>query len=341
MKHQDLLQEIERGEVRPLYYLFGDEPYLMEKCVRRLLERLVTPDLRDFNLTVFYGAENRGEEIAEAAATLPMFASWRVVLVKKADALSAPSLETLSEYIQNPSPSTCLIFQGDKIDQRKKFFLEMKKRGALVEFKRLYDNQLAGFIRSEASALGKKMEGAAAEMLAYLVGNNLQEMVSELEKAVLYAGKREVITVDDIRSIVSDTRVNTVFELTDALGEKKLYRAMRSLDTLLRGGEAPLLVLAMITRHYRQLWKVRELREKKMSAQEIGKAAGINPYFLQGIIRQSGNYTVPELRGVFGKIREVDTTLKTGRGKPGVYLENLLFELCGGEISESGRRSSQ
>jgi DNA polymerase-3 subunit delta len=329
MKHQDFLQAIERGDIRPLYYLFGDEPYLMEKCVRRMLERLVTPDLRDFNLTVFYGTENKGEEIAETAATLPMFASWRVVLVKKAEALSASSLEALSSYIQSPSPSTCLIFQGDKIDQRKKFFLEMKKRGGLVEFKRLYENQLAGFIRSEASSRGKKMEGSAAEMLAYLVGNNLQEMVSELEKAVLYVGKREVITVADIRSIVSDTRVNTVFELTDALGEKKIDRAMRSLDTLLRAGEAPLLVLAMITRHYRQLWKVRELREKKMSTHEIGKAAGINPYFLQGILRQSGNYTVPELRGVFRKICEIDTTLKTGRGKPSVQLESLLLDLCG------------
>jgi DNA polymerase-3 subunit delta len=329
MKPQDFLQAIERGEIRPLYYLFGDEPYLMEKCVRRLLERLVSPDLRDFNLNVFYGTESRGEDIAEASATLPMFASWRVVLVKKADALSAASLEILFSCIQNPSPSTCLVFLGEKIDQRKKFFIEMKKRGELVEFKRMYENQLPAFIRTEASSRGKKLESAAAEMLAYLVGNNLQEMVSELEKAVLYVGKREVITVADIRSIVSDTRINSVFELADALGEKKLDRALRSLDTLLRGGEAPLLVLAMITRHYRQLWKVRELRERKMPTQEIGKAAGINPYFLQGIFRQSGNYTVPELRDVFRKICDVDTALKSGRGKPNIQLENLLFDLCG------------
>ncbi|NMC72781.1 MAG: DNA polymerase III subunit delta [Geobacteraceae bacterium] len=341
MKNQDMLDEIERGAVRPIYYLFGDEPYLMEKCVRRLQERLLTPDLRDFNLTIFYGSESRGEEIAEAAATLPMFASWRVVLVKNADALSASSLETLTGYLRNPSPSTCLVFQGSTIDQRKKFFIEMKKRGGLVEFKRLYDNQLPAFIRGEASALGKKVEGAAAEMLAYLVGNNLQELVSELEKGVLYAGNRDVITVDDIRAVVSHTRVNTVFELTDALGEKKLDRALRNLDTLLRGGEAPLLVLAMMARHYRQVWKVRELREKKMPAQEIGKAAGIPPYFLQGIIRQSDNYSVPELRRVFRKMSDADTILKTGRGKPGVYLESLVLDICVGTDSKPGLRAGQ
>lgn len=331
MKPQDFMHAIERGEIRPLYYLFGDEPYLMEKCVRQLLDRLVSPDLRDFNLTVFYGTEGKGDDIAEAAATLPMFSEWRVVLVKKAEALSAASLDTLSAFIRDPSPSTCLVFMGEKIDQRKKFFIEMKKRGELIEFKRLYENQLPAFIRNEAALRGKKLEEAAAEMLAYLVGNSLQEMVSELEKAALYVGEQSAITVADIRAIVSDTRINSVFELADALGEKKLDSALRSLDTLLRGGEAPLLVLAMITRHYRQLWKVRELRDRKMPSQEIARHAGINPYFLQGIFRQTGKYTVSELGVVFRKMCEVDMALKTGRCKPDILLENLLMDLCRSE----------
>jgi len=328
MKYQEFVQAIDKGKVTPLYYLYGDEPYLMEKCVRKLLEQLVSPDLRDFNLNVYYGTETKGEEIAEAAATLPMFASWRVVLVKKADALSASSLEVLSSYIRHPSPSTCLVLQGEKIDQRKKFFSELKKTGELVEFKRLYENQLPAFIRNEASLRGKKIEPAAADMLVYLAGNNLQELVSELEKAILYVGEGGEIQVSHIRAIVSDTRVNSVFELTDSLGEKNLERALRSLDTLLNDGEAPLLVLAMITRHYRQIWKVRELLDKRTPTQDIGKIAGINPYFLQVILRQARNYSVVELRWIFERIFEIDGALKTGGGKPRILLESLLMDVC-------------
>lgn len=314
--------------MRPLYYLYGDEPYLMDKCIQQLLERLVSADLRDFNLNVYYGTECKGDEIAETAATLPMFASWRVVVVKKADALSAVSLEVLSAYVKNPSPSTCLLLQGEKIDQRKKFFSELKKNGELVEFKRLYENQLPTFIRNEASLRGRKIEPAAAEMLVYLVGNNLQELISELEKAILYVGESREILVSHIRAIVSDTRVNSVFELTDALGGKKLDKALRSLDSLLGDGEAPLLVLAMVTRHFRQLWKIRELLEKKTPLQEIGKIAGINPYFLQGIIAQARNYSLEELRRVFEKLFQIDGALKTGGGKPSVLLEKLLMDVC-------------
>ena len=329
MKYQELMHALDRGEVRPLLYLHGDEPYLMDKLVRRLLDLLVPRDMRDFNMEVFYGNENSGAEIVEAAATLPMFADWRVVLVKKADALPAVSLEAIAGYLDNPSPVTCLVFLGEKIDQRKKFFAEFKKKGELVECRRLYENQLGSFITAEAAARGKKIEGAAAEMLVYLVGNNLRELVSEVEKASLYAGDRNTVTVQDIREVASDTRVNSVFELADALGEKKIDRALRSLDTLLEGGEAPLLVLAMITRHFRQLWKVRELLDRKAPARDIGKAAGINPYFLQGIIPQARNYQPVELRRLFEKIFQTDLALKTGRIKPRVVLERLLLDACG------------
>jgi len=328
MKYQDLQNTIERGDIGPLYYMYGDEPYLMERLVRRIVERLVPPDMRDFNLNVFYGAENKGEDIAEAAATMPMFSSRRVVLVRKADELSAASQEILLSCVRNPSPSTCLLFVGEKIDQRKKFFAEIKKGGVLVEFKRLYENQLPVFIREEASLFGKRLETAAGEMLVHLVGNNLRELVSELEKASLFVGQRELITADDIRSVVSDTKVNSVFDLTDSLGGRKPDKALRSLDTLLRGGEAPLVILAMISRHFRQLWKVRELLDRGTPARDVGNKAGLNPYFLQGIIRQAGNFTVAELGSVFRKIHELDGALKSTRLKPEIHLQDFIFEIC-------------
>jgi DNA polymerase-3 subunit delta len=329
MKVEEFLKAIDRGDIRPLYYLYGDETYLAERAAKRLLARLVPEDMRDFNLNVYYGNESACEEIAASAQTLPMFAEWRVVLVKNADKLSAASLEALTPYAQDPSPSTCLIFQGEKIDQRKKFFSEFKKKGELVEFRRLYENQLIPFLRGEAENLGKKLQPATAEMLLYLSGNNLQELVSQIEKTALYVGKRDTIEVADVKTVVSDTRVDSVFELANSLGEKNLGKALRNLHTLLSDGEAPLLILAVLSRHFRQIWKVRELLEKKTQPQEIGKMAGINPYFLQGIIRQAKNYAVPQLKAIFGKFFELDLALKSGGGKPALLMERFVMEVCG------------
>jgi DNA polymerase-3 subunit delta len=329
MKPDEFAKSLQKGDIAPLYYFHGDEPYLIERAVKRLMGLTVPTDSRDFNLDIFYGKECKGAEIAAASQTLPMFADRRVVLVKRSGELSPAALEILTECIADPSPSTCLIFEGDKIDQRKRFFVEMKKLGNLVEFKRLYENQLGPFIREEAAGFGKKMEAAAAEMLVYLAGNNLQEIAAEVEKVAIFVGSRDSITVADIREIVSDTKVDSIFELTDSIGRRDLGKALRNLNTILRDGEAPLMVMAMLTRHFRQLWRVKELCDKRLPLNEIGKSAGINPYFIKGIVEQARDYRISEFRGIFERLFATDLALKTSGGKPVSLLECLLMDICG------------
>lgn len=329
MKPDEFAKSVLKGEIAPLYYFHGDEPYLIERAVRRLLDLTVSPDSRDFNLDVFYGKECKGEEIATAGQTLPMFAERRIVLVKRSGELPAAALEILTEYVSDPSPSTCMIFEGDKIDQRKRFFIELKTRGNMVEFKRLYENQLGPFIREEAAAFKKKIEPAALEMLVYLVGNNLQEVAAEVEKVATFVGARDTITVVDIREVVSDTKVDSIFELTDSIGRRDLGKALRNLNTILRDGEAPLMVLAMLTRHFRQLWRVKELSAKRLPPREIGKTAGINPYFINGIVEQARNYRIPEFKEIFERLFATDLALKTSGGKPVSLMVCLLMDICG------------
>jgi DNA polymerase III subunit delta len=328
MKTEEFEHDVRTGVLGPLYYIYGDEPYLVERGVRLLMSRGVDEDFREFNLTVFYGNESKGDEIVAAAQTLPMFAERRVVVVRKSSALSAAALEVLSGYVQDPAPSTCLVFQGEKIDQRKKFFLDLKKRGCLVEYRRLYENQLGVFIRNEAASYGKRLEPAAQEMLGHLVGNNLQELATQIEKVATYVGEREVIKVDDVRQIASDTKVDSVFDLANALGEKNLGKSLRTLHTILRDGEAPLMLLAMLTRHYRQLRLVKELLDKRLSSAEIGKAAGINPYFVKGVIDQAKHYRLAEFVKVFETIYATDLALKTSGGRPNDLMERLVMRIC-------------
>ena len=327
MKPEDFNRNVEDGKFSPLYLLCGDEPYLVERAVKKLLDRTVDPGFRDFNLNVFYGNECKGDEVFSAAQTLPMFAEMRVVLLKKGGDLSAGAMELLLPYLQDPCPSTCLILQAEKVDGRKKFFAEFKKRGEVVEFKRPYENQLGPYVRDEVRAAGKKIDGAAAELLAYLVGNNLQELVSQIEKLCIYCGKKEVIGVAEVKAIVSDTKVESVFEFTDALGSKDAGRALRMLTTLLGDGEAPLRILGGVARHYRQLWQVRELVDRKTPSADMAKAAGINPYFLKKVMDQARNYKVSELQAVFERMLELDLAFKSG-GRADALFERFVMESC-------------
>lgn len=329
MTAQELETAIQKGNIPVVCYLFGDESFLIERVARLLVERAIDPSLKDFNLNMFYGTESKGVDIADAAQTLPMFAERRVVMVKRAEALKAEALEVLLPYIRKPSISTCLIFVGAKIDQRKKFFQELKKQGALVEFKRLYDNKVNGFIQGEAMVHGKPIDPAAAELLSFLIGNNLQELCSQIEKLVVFSGSRPKITLDDVRTIASSSKAFTVFELARFLGARDLQNALKSLDTLFRNGEELPMMIGALTRHFRQLWRVRELLDRKVPQAEISREAGINAYFLGEIVQQAKNFGISELGKVFDALYHCDVSSKTG-GNSYTLIHSLVVGICGG-----------
>lgn len=327
MKPEDLERSVTKGEFAPLYFIYGEEEFLAGRAVSRLVEKLVAPDFRDFNFTTLYAKECKAEQIIDTAMTLPMFAERRVILVKRAEELKAEELEQLMPYVNSPSPQTCLIFLASKIDQRRKFFLELKKSDLLVEFKKMKDDQLPGFVRREAETHGKRVDPAAADLLVYCCGNSLREIVSQVEKLSTYVGTRGLIAVDDVKAIVSDTKTDTVFELANALGSRNLEKSARQLQMLLRDADAPYMLVGALARHFRQLCMIRELLDKRVPHDEISRIVKVNPYFLKGMIVQAEKFLMDEYRKIFTLLHEADMGLKSG-GRPATLFEMMLFRIC-------------
>lgn len=329
MTPQEFEISLKKGTVPAVCFLYGEEQFLVERAVQKLLELAIDPSLKDFNFNLYFGNESKGIDIVDTAQTLPMFSERRAVLVKRAEQLKADALEAMLPYIQNPAPGTCLLMTGVKIDQRKKFFLELKKHGVLVEYKRIYDNKLAGFIQTEAVAQGKPIETAAAELLAALTGNNLQELSSQIEKLAVYAGTKQRITVDDVKTMASSSKAFTAFELAKFLGLRDLPNSIRSLDALFLNGEDAPMMIGALTRHFRQLWRVRELLDKKMSSSDIGRELAINAFFLGDIVAQARNFPRRELKRIFEEFYRCDVASKTG-GQPFTLLHGLVMGICTG-----------
>ena len=328
MTSQEFETALKKGIIPIVCFLYGEESFLVDRAVRLLLDRAIDPSLKDFNYNVFYGNESKGIDIADAAQTLPMFAERRAVLVKRAESLSAAAGEVLLPYIQNPCASTCLIFTGTKVDQRKKFFTELKKHGSLVEFKRVYDNKLPAFIQSESTVHGKPIDSPAADLLAFLIGNNLQELSSQIEKLVVFAGSRPRISLEDVRTVASSSKAFTVFELARYLCVRDLPNALKSLDTLFRNGEETPMMIGALSRHFRQLWRVREMLDLKAAKPDIAREAGINPYFLDDMITQARNFARKDLRNIFNELYRCDLASKTGGGQPYTLMHGLVTGIC-------------
>ncbi len=328
MSLNQLRNIIQAGSLPCLILLYGQESYFVEEGLQAIRDAVVLPENRDFNLTQFYGRDFKAIDIIEQARTFPVFSDRRLVIIKNLHEASADQLDGLLSYIEDPVPETVLLLTAEKIDARRKIYQVLKKTGTTIEFKKIYENQLPSFVRDLAKSLNVTLTGGALKLFCKRVGTNLVEVQGELEKLVGYLGERDLADENDVAAIVSDTRIESVFDLTDALGQGDSSTALQLLDRLLAEGQAPLMVLAMMTRHFRQMWKIRELTEQRVPQSEFPKRVGISPYFLKGLLQQAGRFDNQHYRQVFNLFLATDLALKSSGGDPKMCMEKLVLEVA-------------
>lgn len=329
MKPVELRQLVERGDCPSLVCLYGEETFFRDQALKLILDKTLPEDARDFNFTSFQGKEVRGQQLLEQLLTLPVFSPRRLVVVKDFHAVSAGESDQLLDYLSDPVPETTLVLVADKIDKRRKFYQTFAKKGALVEFKPLYDNQVPAFVKEQVRISGRRLTEDAMALFCRRVGTNLQEIQGELSKLFAYLGERNLADVDDIKAIVSDVRADSVFDLTNALGSKKTAEALRLLGRLIEDGIAPLVVLNMMVRHFRQLWKTRLFLEAGTGKRELAGKIGINPYFVDGLVSQSRQFRLDQFEPIFELFLDADLKLKSSGGDPRSILEGLIMVLAG------------
>lgn len=224
--YEEIVRRVRAKEYSPVYYLMGEESYYIDKISDYIVDSVLAPEERDFNLTILYGSNISMAAVVDAARRFPVMANHQVVLVKEAQQID--DKEKLIEYIQKPQSSTVLIFchKNGVLDRRKKMAEEIKKKGVLFESKRLYESQLPIFINSYLKRKGFQIDPQAALILSNYVGSDLCRLSGELDKlTVAVSNPRNLITSEDVESRVGISKEFNNFELLNALVEKDIYKA--------------------------------------------------------------------------------------------------------------------
>ena len=328
MNYSELIKNIEKGWLNPLYLLYGDEGFLIDEAVKKIVSIIVEPSNRDFNLEVLRGGETSGEETVSKALTLPFMGERRVVIVKGVDDLKVSGAERLIEYCSNPSPATTLILTGHKIDGRGKLYATISENGVVVQFKSLYEKDTTGWVMKIVKDAGYVIDNYARDYLISIVGNNLQRLKNELEKVFTYKGNDKDIKIDDIKLLVEDTKIESIFTFTDSIGSKNVNKALKFLDKMFSQGEMPEKIIGMITRQFRLILLTKVYQERGASPSEIPAKAGFSPFLLDGYLKQTSKYTLMELKDSFYKVQKADIQIKSSDIYKKIIIEKLIFDLC-------------
>ncbi len=343
MNPGELRKSIQGGQVQPVYLLHGDDARSIDLALKALEEAVLGQDSSpEFNADYFHGKESEPVEVISAAQTLPMMSERRLVVVRHVDEWKGAEREKLNQYMASPNPSTVLVMISTDLALRgsgaKKedhaLVSSADKAGAAVNFQRPRPKNLAELLKQMARERGKSLTDDAARLMIELAGTDTLGLEHELEKAYLFVGDEQRITREDVLEASADIKEANVFEFTDAMGSRDAETAMRALRRMREQGQEPLMIMGMLLRHFRLLWKIQEHAEEGHTPGKIAGMVGLNEWVIKkSYMPQLNKFSRADTGKITRMLADLDKKIKSTGADQDVLFEKALIKMCLGRLS--------
>ena len=229
---------------------------------------------------------------------------------------NADEWETPPRLRRAPNPSTCLVLVVASVDKRRNWWKALQKTARVVECPHPSDAKLPEWIKQLAGEAALKLDPGVVQSLILRVGPDLQLLWREILKLQAYAGEDGRVAVDDVETLVGRAGAPRFSSSATRWASASSASRYRALKRLLQLGEPPVLLLYMIVRHFRILWKAREVRDAGVRASgEAAAKIGVPPFVAKKALDQAARWSREEFERVFMRLALADLSLKSGGGR--------------------------
>ena len=322
-----IVNDIKAGNIKPIYFLMGDEPYYIDKLSDYIEQNILSEEEKGFNQTVLYGRDVTIEDIIGTAKRYPMMAERQVVIIKEAQDL-IKTIDKLENYAEKPMLSTVLVicYKYKVLDKRKKLVKLLAKNGLVYESKKLYENQVGLWITRVLQGKGYTIEPKANAMLVEFLGNDLSKINNELEKLQIILPKGTIISAKHIEENIGFSKDFNVFELQNALGSKNQLKAYQIAQYFADNPkDNPMVVTtSLVFSFFIKLLKYHGLKDK--NPRNVAAVLGVSPFFLKDYDLALRQYPMKKVSQIVGVLRDIDVKSK-GVGANGLPNHDLLKEM--------------
>ena len=300
---KSVVEDIKKGSFKPVYLFYGEEAYLKQQYKNRLKDA-VLPEGDTINLSIYSGKGIDVEEMIAQADTMPFFAEHRLLLIEDSGFFKNAN-QQLADYIPSIPEGTIMLFVESEVDKRGKLYKAVNKKGSVVEFTAQNEQTLTrwilGILKSE-----KKMITSGAMKL--------------------FLEKTGTITEEDVAVICSEQTENKIFDMINAMAEKKQKKAMELYYDLLALKEPPMRILYLITRQFNLLMQVKELSEEGYSAKTISERLKMAGFIVRNCLRQAEYFSLKTLKEALQDCVRMEEAVKTGRMNDVICVDLLLVK---------------
>ena len=340
MKYEEVMIGLKQGKYASAYLLCGKEPYYIDKVADYIEQNVLDEMAREFDQTIIYGKDLSSGDVSPvigAARGFAMMGGYKVIIVKEAQNIK--KWEALAMYMDNPQPSTILVFcyKYGSPDKRLNLFKNWEKKGGvLMESEQLRDYQVEKWIRDYVADWNKsngqegdnavKIDEKVAKILADSIGADLTQIVGSLQK--LIDGRPEGVKVIDAALVERNIGISkdfNVFELQSALIDGDVVKANRITQYFASSKDHPMVKeLGVLYVFFANLMIYHYLPDK--SDRVVAPRLGISPYFVKDYAAAAKRFSAGKTFAIIGYFRETDARLK-GINNPSAKDADLWKEL--------------
>ncbi len=338
-----LSKSIDSRRFAPVYLLMGDEPYFIDQISGKLAQNILSEEEKAFGQIVLYGKDSDVGSVINLCRQMPMMGSFQVVILREAQQMR--NIDQLSLYTSSPLASTILVVchKEKNVDKRLQFYKHCAEKGQVLESVRPRDYEFGGWLSDFVRSKGCNMDTKAIAMLTDHVGADICKISGELEKLItaLPEGTKNV-TADIIEQNIGISKEFNTFELTKALSERNLHKAMLIADHFARNPkDNPLLLtISSMFTHFQRIflvnyhrWLSTRATKRVPMPDDMTLARELklpSPYFLKEYQGAAALYPNNKVFAIIGLLREYDMKSKGingGSADDGELLKELLLRI--------------
>lgn len=331
MKELDsILKNIKNKELLPVYFFHGEEPYYIDVAVKSMENDVLEEDEKAFGQTVVYGKDTNMAEIVSLAQQFPMFGNYNLIIVKEAQDLKFDEEERgiLEKYIENPVPTTILVFahKHKKLLGTTSLSKSLNGKKYLFYSEPVKDWNLAKWIAEECKKMGIQTTPNISFLLAEYLGNDLSRISNELGKLKMILKKDEILDEKLVEMHIGISKEFNVFELQKALGTKNHEKAMRIAYFIGKNPKSNpfMMMIGNLYNYFSNIIIYHTMQGQP--SQTIASELGIRPYFIKDYTEAARFYPLKHATRIISILREIDLKNK-GLGANQTDDSKLLKEL--------------
>lgn len=334
MEFAELESNIKNNKLQNSYVFYGMEEQLIKENIKLIADKVLDVNFKDLNYVQFDGMTADMMEVINTCETMPFMSERKVVVVYRAtflregeDREDNKKFEIINKYLDNVSPNCILILYYAFEDEREKASNKMKKlekKACVVRFDKLKGAFLEKKVKALFDERGKDIGKLELKVFCDSLDNNLNVIINEVEKLCSYTYGRE-ITKEDIKIMAPVKTDNDIFDLVDALAQKRPERALDLLNELVFKGEKIPMILFMVERQFKLLLNIKRGLQAGKNKDILVKELKLNPWICEKMIGQSKKFALNQLKDALELCLNSEQVLKSSSANDKTEMELLII----------------